>query len=169
MRANFNKLDRREKRRIIIFTVIAVLEAVFAVAYVCEWCRSFKEQLIRTDNIDVNIDGGNFNWFFGSLASGLNGSLMLFSAVAYVVFLTVIDLLACGIFKVFAFRKTGFVSEDEYILAKCVLTIILIVSIVISFFIARFNFLLFIALLIFPIWLFGYLFYILPLKHKSRK
>lgn len=169
MREDFNELGRKEKIRIIVFIVITMIVAAFAIAYVWEFRELSKEQPIRTDNMDVNIDGGNFNWFFVPMASGVNGLIMLISAGVYVVFLAVIDLLVYGVFRVIAFRKIGFVSEAEYILAKKVFAIILIGSILISLVVTRFHFLLFIALLIFPMWLFGYLFYILPLKHKRQK
>lgn len=162
-------LIKSEKIRIIVFTIITLIAAVFAVAYVWEWCGLFQEHPINTDGMDINIDGGNFNWFFGPLASGLNGFLLLITAVVYVVFLFVIDFAAYGLFRIIVFRKTNVVSEAEYKLAKWVFAGILIVSVITSLFISRCNYLIYIALLIFPIWLFGYLFYILPLKLKIPK
>lgn len=169
MKTNFDMLFKSEKIRIIVFTIITLIVAVFAVAYVWEWCGLVQEQPINTDGMDVNVDGGNFNWFFGPLASGLNGFLMLINAVAYILFLFVMDFVAYGLFRIIAFRKTNVVNGVEYILAKRVFAGILIASVVTSLFISRFNYLIYIALLIFPIWLFGYLFYILPLKLKRPK
>lgn len=169
MRAGFDILDRNEKIRISIFTIITVIVTVFAALYVWEWCGLFEEPLISMGDGDIIIDGENFNWFFDLMASGMNGLLILINGAAYIGFLFVMDLLAYGLFRAFAFRKTNFASEAEHLFAKRVLAVILIVGIVISLLLARFRFLIFITLLIFPIWLFGYLFYILPLKHRREK
>lgn len=167
MKLNIDILERSEKIRIMVFTVITLIAAVFAVAYVWECCGLFKEPPINTDGMDVYVDGGNFNWFFVPVASGLNGFLMLITIVIYVVFMFVVDFLAYGLFRIFVFRKTDVVNGTEYKLAKKIFSSILLASIGISLFISRFHYLICIALFLFPIWLFGYLFYILPLKLMS--
>ena len=169
MKANLDMLDRGGKIRIIIFTIITVLAAVYAVLCVRALCVDASDPQYFSEATDLSVDGADFTKLSELVIFGANGVFVLLNAAAYLVFSFLIDLLAYGLFRVIAFRKNDFVSNAEYILAKCAFTVILIISIVVSLFIARFNHLIYIAMLMFPIWLFGYLFYIFTLKRKRQK
>lgn len=174
MKENFNMLDKSGKNRIIIFTVITIIAAMFAVACIWALYRAVKDPLFNIGDImneNIDFDGENFNWFFALLATLINMLIVLFTTVVPVVFSFIIDILFYGLFKAIIFPKTNFASEAEYVLAKQMLTIILIVSIVVSLFMIHFDFI-FVIFMICPIffmWLFGYLFYIYPLKNRGQK
>lgn len=161
----FNMLNKKEKIRLIIFTLIAIYVAWYTVKFVWDWWQVLDEQLVNTKDMNVVVDGGSLNWVFVPLTIMYNGFLMMGFEVMYVFVLAIIGLVSYGIFRILAFIKTDSTSEAEYMLAKLVLAVVLAISAIISLIIARFNFLC-IALFILPDWLFGYLFYVLPLKRR---
>lgn len=181
MNANFNMLDESGKKRIIYFSIITVLVAVFAViGFLIVYLNVNNPQNFLVSEV-IDFDGADFAPLFSLVKSILVGGFLLVFAVMHLVFAWLIDLVAYILFCEFAFKKDFFVSNAEYILAKRVFTAILITSIVVSVFIAIFNYFIYfhivaiyyiavyIALLMVPIWLFGYLFYIHKLKHKRQK
>lgn len=166
MREDFDKLDKDEKKRIIIFVVVTLISAMFAIAYVWEWCGLFKEQLIDTKDMDVSVDGADFNWFFMPLATGLNSFLMMISEVLYEIFLILFNLLFYGLLGLIALRKVNHICEEEYKLTKQIFKIVVIASAVISVIITKFNLLLPVALFMLPMVLLGNLLYLWPLKNR---
>lgn len=166
MREDFEKLDKDEKKRIIIFMVVTLASAVFAIAYAWEWCGLFKEQLIDTKDMDVSVDGADFNWFFMPLATGLNSFLMMISEVFYEIFLILFNLLFYGLLGLIALRKVDHIREEEYKLTKQIFKIAVIASTVISVIITKFNLLLSVALFMLPMVLLGNLLYLWPLKNR---
>lgn len=166
MKPHFNLLNRSAKKRIIIFTIITVIEAVFAVlriraVYLCANIADGLTVFGIVDFIDLLIDS-----FTAILVAGVS-----------LVHSWVINLAVFIAFGELAFKKDTFVSNTEYILAKRILTVILIISIVVLLYFTLFNnsiylyFFIYIyaAVLMFPIGLFGYLFYINKLKDMRQE
>lgn len=181
MNTNFDMLDESGKKRIINFSIITVLAAVFAVIgfLIVYWNVNNPQNFLVSEVID--FDGTDFAPFFSFVKAIIVGVFLIFFAVIHLVFAWLIDLLAYILFGELALKKDSFVSNAEYILTKRVFTVILITSIVVSVFIVIINYFIYfhivaiyyiavyIALLMVPIWFFGYLFYIRKLKHKRQK
>lgn len=168
MKAHFNMLDRSAKKRIIIFTIITVIMAVFVVISI----RAVH--LYANETLEpIEFDGADFAPFFWPI----NWFIVILCAGMFFVHSWVINFAAYIAFGELAFKKDTFVSNTEYILAKRILTAILIISIVVSLYFTLFNnsiylyFFIYIyaAVLMFPIGLFGYLFYIDKLKDMRQE
>ena len=166
MKAHFNMLDRSAKKRIIIFTIITVIMAVFVVISIRAVHINVNKSLeLRVFGI-ADLIYSLINWFAWILFAGM-----------FFVYSWGINFAAYIAFGDLALKKDTFVSNTEYILAKRILTAILIISIVVSLYFTLFNnsiylyFFIYIyaAVLMFPIGLFGYLFYINKLKDMRQE
>lgn len=181
MKENFNMLDEHGKNRIIVFTVITVLVAVFAMMGFLLVCSIVNNPENFFVSEPFEIDGADFAPLLSLMKAVLVGFYMMIFALVHLVFAWLIDLAAYIFFWIAALKKEPFVRDAEYILAKRVFTVILTISIAVLLFSAIFNLpslyvditvffaiAFYIAWLMVPIWLFGYLFYIHKLKYKRQ-
>lgn len=167
MKEQFRLLDRSGKRRMIFFAVITVIAVLFAIGYARDVYMSCKEAALTADP-NVIVDGADFSPLFGLAAAGVNGfisTVLMFSTAAVQI---IGNLIAFGIFRLIAFRNVPAVSRGEHALAKHMQIILLIAGGIAALIAAHFGLLLYIAVLLVPVWLFGFLFYILPLKQKMQ-
>lgn len=168
MKEQFELLESSAKRRFIIFAVITVIAALFAVGYAREIYTGYRDAANATGGTDVTIDGADFSPLFGLMTAGVNGfvtTVMLFSTAA---FQFIGNLIAFGLFRLLAFRNVPAVSREEYALAKRMQFILLIAGGIAALIAAHFELLLYIAVLLVPVWLFGFLFCLLPLKKRMQ-
>ena len=169
MKANFDMFNRREKKRIIIFIIITVIAAVNAILWVRVLYMDTYNPQYFPESTGLEIDGADFTPLISLTTSVATDFFVLLRAVIFLVFSWIMDFAVYIIFGELAFEKDTFVSNAEYLLTKWIFTVVLIISTVVSLLLAHFNHRIYIALLMFPIWLFGYLFYIHKLKYKSQK
>lgn len=165
MKTNFNILDRNAKKRIIIFTIITVLISVIEIGFIWSVCNGefFYDELIDSESPPGLLFSATA-WLIGGMLS------YIFYTIGGNVLIVNVEVLAYGIFYAKKIKGIEYVEDTEYILATWILNVMLIVSIVISFFVARTALIqfFFTEWPIFFMRLFGYLFYLSPLKQKSQ-
>ena len=168
MKAHFNLLDSSGKKRIIIFTIITVIAEVIAVLGVRVFCVNAHNPQYIPDPEPIIFDGADFAPLVSLIMIFPNYLLWMLHVGIHLLFSWLFDFAAYILFGASAV-KNSFVSNAEYIIAKSVFTVLLIISIVISHLIALFNSfidiyiftfysVIYIALIMIPVWLFGYLF-----------
>lgn len=162
MKSHFDMLDRSGKIRIIIFTIITVIVSVIEIGFIWRVCNGwfYRNAIIESPDL-LGATVYVFNGLSSFISYTIGGNVLIVN----------VEALAYGILYAKKLKEIECVKETEYILATWILTVMLIVSIVISFFVARTALidLLFTEWPIFFMWLFGYLFYIRPLKKSQNR
>lgn len=167
----FRELDRSGKTRIIVFIVLmaaaafGVMISSEIIAAVAQYLDAYAEQ---NKNSSVYVDGADISWlmtvfsgigYLGGMLLGVffTGVMMLFNAAAM------------GIFRLVAFRTVMEVQETEYLLGQKLQFFLCITVAAIAFVTIGVQSLawgLFGFIFCVPMGLFGWLFYLLPLKNR---
>lgn len=167
---SFDRLDRGGKTRITVFTVLMLMltmQAYIGSLFQADMVRFVTENVKKSANAGkVFIDGADISWVN---SANILGAVLLGIGIA--VLITAVLALGClavlGIFRAAALKNVSQVQEEEYTLAKRInLGISAFAVFRAAVAVAKVSLLWTLsgALLCVPMYLFGYLFYVRPLK-----
>ena len=127
-------MDRTGRIRTVVFAVILLILAFFAVGYVRElYASGFSGRIINTEEInEINIDGSDFGWLFRLLGHGVNGLISFVVYGVYAVIVLIVSLVLVIPFRLIVVRRSTVISSEERRLTKIIFGAVVGVSLLLG-------------------------------------
>lgn len=159
-----------QKYRLTVFIALVMLLCTWSVMYSVEaYTMMYSVDGLPDKVNNINIDGSDFTGLFKLGALALEGFLDSFIMITYIIIMVFWSALLLLIFSLISIRKASTTSKSEIKYAKIALCSFTLIAYVTALILTKFSAVLTALLLLWPIPLFGTLFYILPLKFRYKK
>ena len=157
-------MDKTSKIRFAAFAVIFGLLCIFAASYVYEF-HFTENQLPRAEDVDeLYIDGSDLTGISRLFTEASAGIVKIIISAVYCAIIFVASALIMLIFRLISIRKASEITEKEYSLSKIYIWLCTALAYFISLCITSFSHIFYAFFMFFPIPLFAFLIYILPLR-----
>lgn len=159
-------MGKTSKIRFAAFAFIFGLLCMFAASYVYEFHFNASHLPGAEDVGDIYIDGSDFTGISKLFTEASMGIVKIIIAAVYCIIIFAASALIMLIFRLVSIRKASEITEKEYSLSKIYIWVCTALAYFISLCITSFSHIFYAFFIFFPIPLFAFLIYVLPLRSR---